>query len=394
MRKIYSYEECKERALKYNTRKSLKENEPGIYNKINAKKWGNELFSHMERLDHREIQYTREMCKEKISQYVYLKDFREKERRLYALIHSHKWADLLSPLKITGSANERLIYAYEFPELNSVYVGLTYNIDIRNKDHHLRGKLFQWVKNNGILQYSPIILKEHIPFDEAGATEDYYIKKYEKEGWHLINKAKAGSLGGMILKNDDIILFSEKGQYLDAGKVKHISEKYGIKTNLIRICLNKRNKTTGGYQILSKEEWESLGKPNVIEDRTDISREREIAILDTNFNLEHVSPNKMDARKYLGLKSSLNCVTYVTDNLICNFGYTPKKWVCYYDNYKRYLNKEWTILNPHVSKNKHLCFVPSNCSLEEQNEIVKRCFARKKWKENALERKRAKNKKK
>lgn len=393
MRKIYSYEECKERALRYNTRKSLKENEPGIYNKINSKKWGNELFSHMKRLDHREIQYTKEMCKEKISQYEYLKEFREKEPRLYALIHSHKWGDLLSTLKKTGSANERFIYVYEFPEFNAAYVGLTYNIDVRNKEHHLRGKLFQWAKSHEITQYSPITLKEHVPFDEAGAAEDYYIKKYEKGGWHLINKAKAGSLGGMMLKNDEIVLFSEKGDYLDKGKVKNISEKYGIKINLIRICLNKRNKTTGGYQILSKEEWENLGNPNIIEDKTDISREREIAILDLDFNLEHVSKNKMEARKYLKLKSSLNCVTYVTDNLICNFGCIPQKWVCYYDDYKRYRDGEWMILNPRMPKNKHLCFVPSISSPEEQNEIVERCFTRKKWKERALERKRVKNKK-
>ena len=72
--------------------------------------------------------------KEKIA--ILTKDFREKQPRLYALICYHGWHHLLSDLKRTGSANLRTLYAYEFPELNYVYVGLTYNIAIRNQEHN------------------------------------------------------------------------------------------------------------------------------------------------------------------------------------------------------------------------------------------------------------------
>ena len=44
-------------------------------------------------------------------------------------------------MKVLGDRKKRMIYAYEFPD-HSVYVGLTFNYDKRDKEHKAKG-LFQ-----------------------------------------------------------------------------------------------------------------------------------------------------------------------------------------------------------------------------------------------------------
>ena len=395
MRKIYTYEECKERALLYETRKELKNKEPGIYNKINSKKWW-ELVSHMKRLDHKDVVYTEDICKKIVSNYEFLKDFREKQPRLYALICYHGWHHLLSDLKRTGSANLRTLYAYEFPELNYVYVGLTYNIAIRNQEHHTRGSLYNWALSHNISNYEPKILRKNIKFDIAGKYEAYYIETYRKQGWNLINKAKAGSLGGTILKNDEVVLFTEEGNYIDSGKVDYICEKYNIKRMLLRICLRKRNKTTNEYQIMYKDEWAKNGSPHKIPSQIIKNKKEKIAILTKDFKIEAICNTKSDARKYLSLTSSINCVTFIRKNLICNYKMIPQKWVCYYDDFIKYKNGEYIIFDPKIPKNKKLVFLPKICDENTKNNIIKNCFEKTEWKKRSLQKRkelRAMNKK-
>lgn len=90
----------------------------------------------------------------------------------------------------------RLIYAYEFPEYNSVYVGLTYMMSVRDKRHHREGAVFEFAQAKGCIIPTPKILTDLIPQEEASIQEGVWEQKYIDEGWIALNRAKTGSIGG------------------------------------------------------------------------------------------------------------------------------------------------------------------------------------------------------
>lgn len=94
-----------------------------------------------------------------------------------------------------ASLKNRLIYVFEFED-NHAYVGLTYNLNKRHKDHLKYGSVKTHIDNTGLI---PTLkqLTEYIEVNESGVKEKYYIKKYENDGWILLNKNGGGGLGSM-----------------------------------------------------------------------------------------------------------------------------------------------------------------------------------------------------
>lgn len=385
MRKIYTFEECKNIALQYTTRKELKEKQKHIYTKINRNKWGKELFSHMKRLDGRDKDLSYEGCKTIVSHYEFLKDFREKETSCYVKIIKEKWYDLLENLKqTTDNVLKRYVYAYEFPEYNSAYIGVTYSIKIRDKDHHKRGTVFKFTQKNNINNYKPIILLKDIPFSKCKFYEDFYIKKYKKNGWNLLNIAPAGSLGGTTLVNDNIICFNLNGEYVSDGKINKISKELNIPIHLIRKCLRKENKSTNNYCFITHEEWVAKGSPKKIEKHIINNQEEKIAILDKNCKLLHVCKTKTEAKDYCNIKSSCNNIVSLKHFLILNVGKDYK--CCYYEDYIKYTNGEYVLHKPNMPKCKKIVFVPNN--ITNINEFVQEKIKTPQWEINRLEKRR------
>ena len=79
--------------------------------------------------------WTYERCKEIVSKYKTKKDLYKNDGSVYVTITRNKWFDLIENLEIsTNDIFKRLIYVYEFSD-NHCYIGLTYNIEKRNKQH-------------------------------------------------------------------------------------------------------------------------------------------------------------------------------------------------------------------------------------------------------------------
>jgi predicted GIY-YIG superfamily endonuclease len=94
---------------------------------------------------------------------------------------------------------KRCIYSYEFED-NSVYIGLTYNINNRNNRH---------IKDNSSSVNERMKICKNFQFNQltnfidpmdAKEQEKKFVEKYKNEGWIILNKTGAGSLGGNILK--------------------------------------------------------------------------------------------------------------------------------------------------------------------------------------------------
>jgi hypothetical protein len=110
------------------------------------------------------------------------------------------WDEICKNLNPVGSIYNRLVYAYEFND-NSVYVGLTYNEDIRDKIHMgeyngFYSAVYDHIKKTNLIPNKKIISDGYIDYIKAANLEISTINDYRKNGWSILNKVKGGGLGG------------------------------------------------------------------------------------------------------------------------------------------------------------------------------------------------------
>ncbi len=145
----WTYERCKEEALKYKSRTEFSIGCYGAYNKARKENWLDDICSHM---------------------------------------------------ILMGNWYNRCIYSYEFSD-HYVYVGLTYNLDKRQKDRD-NDKKDQVTKHINETNLIPLKkqLTNYIDVDKASILEGFYVKKYKNEGWNILNIAKTGAIGSSYIK--------------------------------------------------------------------------------------------------------------------------------------------------------------------------------------------------
>lgn len=142
----------------------------------------------------------------------------------------------------TRGNKQRVIYAYEFKEAHAAYIGLTFKMEVRNKRHHKEGAVFEFAKLHDTEIPNPKILTDYMDQEEASIQEGIWLKKYQDEGWMILNRFKTGSLGGQELLDYDIdkIEDSMKGyNKLDDWIKSHSSYREYIRQNNLDYLLDK-----------------------------------------------------------------------------------------------------------------------------------------------------------
>lgn len=125
-------ENCLEEAKKYKYRSQLKKQNNTVYRKLVEKGWLNEACLHMNYKCKPVNYWTIERCKEVAKKYKTKKEFQTLDKSVYVICVINKWIDdVCTHMEIVGNRFKRIIYSYEFLEDKSVYVGLTYNMKIR-----------------------------------------------------------------------------------------------------------------------------------------------------------------------------------------------------------------------------------------------------------------------
>ena len=197
MKKIYTYEYCENYVKNFRTLSSLYEKNESIIVVIRRNGW-NELLDGLERKTHKK--YTLKECIEVVKKYDYLSDFIKENESMYSVILHNGWKNVLNDLKRGGSKYKRCIYAYEFfvGEEKYVYVGLTFNLDIRDNGHKKdkNSAVYRFSEKNNIPIPTPIRLTEYVDKQEASKLEGEYLKLYKENNWNILNRAKTGGLGG------------------------------------------------------------------------------------------------------------------------------------------------------------------------------------------------------
>lgn len=193
--KYWTEQLCKNEALMYKTRTQFRKKSNGAYAAARRNGWLNNICSHMKEMCKPPNYWTLELCKSKAIQYKTRSEFRKNFSGAWNAARRNGWLDdICSHMVLGDSICERINYAYEFSD-NHVYVGLTYNIPIRDGQHYslLKDPVYKHIKKTGLKP--TLICDELKEASLAQKKEKEMIEQYKKDGWILLNSVKGGSLG-------------------------------------------------------------------------------------------------------------------------------------------------------------------------------------------------------
>jgi len=195
-RNYWTKEVCEKEALRYNTRKLFSVGSPRAYEVLRKNKWLNEACSHMEceRLPHN--YWTKENCRKEALKYKTRTEFSNNKQYIYNISMRNNWLDYVCKhMARIGDRYNKCIYSYEFSD-NSVYVGLTYDMNLREKCrlNNPSDAVTKHIASTGI---QPIRkqLTDYINVEDAIRLEGKYLRRYIDDGWIPLNRKKTGGIG-------------------------------------------------------------------------------------------------------------------------------------------------------------------------------------------------------
>ena len=196
----WNYEHCKEEALKYSSRREFQKNCQFAYQISCKNKWIDDWLPSTTGK-----KWFEENCIEEAKKYHSRSEFQKKNPSAYSIARSHGWLDKCPWLQDQRFKTiiEKIdsVYAYEFEELNSVYVGRTlmrqqktrHNQHITDDDDTVAKFLSRYHVSLPPMK----ILEENLTIEEGARKEGDYVKQYREDGWFIINIAKTGGIGNI-----------------------------------------------------------------------------------------------------------------------------------------------------------------------------------------------------
>lgn len=148
---------------------------------------------------------TIEEATERVMCYENRSELWKNDHRMFYFLEQNGWINKIENLIVKTNKDLKIhcVYAYEFPEYNTVYVGRTININKRHNQHIRKENcsLYKFIKSKGLTNIDkPKIIYEKLNATESQEKEAEEMEKYKNEGWILLNIAKAGSLGTLSYK--------------------------------------------------------------------------------------------------------------------------------------------------------------------------------------------------
>lgn len=143
-------------------------------------------------------------CFEEAKKYNSRREFMFGNHSAYNAARRHRWLDdydWFDKKNNIYTDNVYVVYGYEFKEYNSIYIGLTCHMNVRDNEHR-NGK-----KKTGVRKFAdknnceipePIILENNLNPEDAQDYEAKWVEHYKELGFNVINKAKCGKGCGAL----------------------------------------------------------------------------------------------------------------------------------------------------------------------------------------------------
>lgn len=196
----WTFEKCSVLSLSCISRMEFKTKYPYPYGLSVINGWLDDICSHMVDIRKPKGHWSYERCKEEALKFNNRSEFNKESKSCYLSAYKNGWLDDICVHMVTnGHKYKRCIYCYEFPD-NHVYVGLTYNIEKRqhNRNCDDNDQVTKYIRETSL---KPIRkqLTEYIYVVKAVKMEEYYVNEYINNGWYILNKSKTGGLGSSRL---------------------------------------------------------------------------------------------------------------------------------------------------------------------------------------------------
>ena len=256
----WTYQKCEEESKKYKTRSEFQDKNSSAYRASCENGWicdfvwlinGTKYY-----WDHH-AKWTESSCYEEAKKYSSRSEFQRNNESAYNKARRKGWLESYFWLKNQSFDLYKdeidMIYAYEFIEQNAVYVGRTLArcADQRDKEHIFKNdSVSNFAKEHNIPVPKMKILENDLLLVDGVEREGYWVEKYKKDGWVILNKTKTGSIGGLgksLTKKSYNYCLSEAKKYTELKEFRtkskdayNASLKYGWLTDFVWLKVSER----------------------------------------------------------------------------------------------------------------------------------------------------------
>lgn len=254
MAKKYSDGYIVEVTSRYDVLKEFREKEKKLYAALVGRGEIDKWCVHMKRGGVPPGTYSKERCQQMSLLYKTRTEFAFGSKGEYWAAQRHGWLDEICTHMVPGSNwYRRKIYAFTFSD-GYAYVGLSHDPHKRRIQHisEKSSPVFKHIQSTGA-SHEFRELTDWLSVDIAGETEDNFIREYAADGWKMLNTQAGGSLGGnkkTFYTHERLV--AEIAKYdtlIDFRKKSHKYYSYLVREHLVdKYCSNlKRRQTKPRY---------------------------------------------------------------------------------------------------------------------------------------------------
>ncbi|QNJ54922.1 hypothetical protein vBValMR10Z_382 [Vibrio phage vB_ValM_R10Z] len=198
---FWTLERLKADALKYTTKSEWQKKSGSAYSTAQTKGFIDECCSHMQFVAKSSGFWTLERLKEDALKYKTRSEWQKKSSSAYSSAQKKGLIDeCCSHMKTpTQTALKRCIYRIYAG--NEVYIGLTYDVKKRFREHkRVTKQIIALIARHGADNVKFERITDYMEQELAQIAEKEHIEQYRNDGWVILNRCKAGSLGGSRIK--------------------------------------------------------------------------------------------------------------------------------------------------------------------------------------------------
>ncbi len=239
----YTYEECFEIAKKYKSRVEFARGAVAPYNAALNHGWLDD-YTWFESPQKPYNYWTKERVKEESKKFKTRGEFHDQSGTAYGKARVNGWLDEFTWLKDDriDFSNDKIdcVYAYEFENYHSVYVGRTLMRRAQERDYE-----HMFTDSDAVVLFArehdvPIppmkVLETGLTLKEGTEREGYYLEYYRSNGWNTLNRAKTGGIG---------LLFRNKWSKRTC---REEAKKYRTRAEFAK-------KSPGAYEVARSNQW-------------------------------------------------------------------------------------------------------------------------------------------
>ena len=190
---FWTHQAVANQARKYKTRTAFHDGCEAAYMAAYREGWLDDICAHMVSTQKPSGYWSKKRVFEEAKRHHSRTIFQKRAGGAYTVAFRGGYLDkVCAHMETVGNRYKRAIYAFEFED-HSVYIGLTFNYDVRYREHFTQDK-----QVGRKLKTTPakfIRFNKWLSLDEAGKAEAETIEDYRRRGWTILNKMKPGGVG-------------------------------------------------------------------------------------------------------------------------------------------------------------------------------------------------------